>query len=228
MKSKVVKCEGCYYWQGAAQKKSGLKFCHYCYITGEPRGIAPTECYKKSGTAYITIAQYAEKEKEKKKMAFMGSYTQGTKEAAVRAVLVDKEPQSVVMERFCVARSTLAKWVADAKKEQKTYIDYAEKVEAEMAKPEPKEYPKVVELKEYPKVEQNVQSEYKKNNSGNEFDKVATDLCNVVKGLESGLRKLDSLEIISETEKQVMERLFARVNGFILGLDYMRGMTDGE
>ena len=73
----------------------------------------------------------AAKKKERNTMANYGNYDIKTKEAAVKAVLLDKEAMPVVCERFCVARSTLNRWVAEAKKEQQKYFDYAEDIEKE-------------------------------------------------------------------------------------------------
>ena len=142
-------CKGCWWWRGG----SGIYFCHYCHETGEPRGVLPKDCYKHPGTPYMTAAEGRKFEREQKaqlatikkisngrrkekKMANHGNYSTETKEAAVKAVLVDKEPQSVVCERFCIAKSTLGKWVTDAKKQQKAFIDYVEEIEAEQSRAE--------------------------------------------------------------------------------------------
>jgi len=142
-------CKGCWWWRGG----SGTNFCHYCHETGEPRGVLPKDCYKHPDTPYMTMAQGRKWEKEHKQkqaqikkisnerrkerdMANHGYYDAKTKEAAVKAVLLDKEPQSVVCERFCIAKSTLGKWVTDAKREQQKYLALAEKLEAEQSRAE--------------------------------------------------------------------------------------------
>ncbi len=227
-----VRCDGCYYWKVSSYSNKGMHFCHYCYLTGIPRGISPKDCYKKTNTPYITTENYKKQEKGKKEMANMGNYDAGTKEAAVKAVLVDKEPQSIVRERFCIAPSTLARWVADAKKEQKIYFDYAEKVEAEQSRAEQSRAEQSrAEQSRAPSAPKSGKEDAKlpaEKDSGDMYDEIADGLCNAVSDIEGIMRKLEKLEIVSEGEKQVLERLFARVNGFILGLDYRRGRADGK
>ena len=66
-------------------------------------------------------------------MAKHSVYSRETKEAAVKAVLVDKEPSEVVRERYCIAKSTLGKWVTEAKREQAKYFAYADSIHLKKA-----------------------------------------------------------------------------------------------
>ena len=70
--------------------------------------------------------------KENKTMAKKKTWDKATIDAAVKAVLVDKERTGEVGERYGVPPSTLGKWLTDARNKQKEFMDYAEKVEKEI------------------------------------------------------------------------------------------------
>ena len=65
-------------------------------------------------------------------MAKKKTWDKATIDAAVKAVLVDKERTGEVGERYGVPPSTLGKWLTDARNKQKEFMDYAEKVEKEI------------------------------------------------------------------------------------------------
>ena len=238
-------CKGCYYWRGGSDLNKGLHFCHYCYETGQPRGILPIDCYKHKGTPYRTekyvpgkakSIKIGRRKKERNTMANYGNYDINTKEAAVKAVLLDKEAMPVVCERFCVARSTLNRWVAEARKEQQRFMDLAEELEAEQSRAEQSRA-------EQSRAEQSSPSDaavQKPTVSGeaevgyedmqqcedscadaiSPLKVIAGDLHNDVVQMERVMRNFEKLQFLSAEEKQVLERLFARANGFMLGLEY--------
>jgi len=55
-----------------------------------------------------------------------------------------------------------------------------------------------------------------------ELDGIADRLCNDIVDMEKIMRNFEKLQIISNEEKQTLEKLFARANGFVLGIDYRR------
>ena len=169
--------------------------------------------------------------RKEKKMANHGNYSTETKEAAVKAVLLDKEPQSVVCERFCIAKSTLGKWVTDAKKQQKAFIDYAEEIEAEQSRPSVPAVQKQSGKEDFVEKKTTPQSQDTACDSSltreplgeeNELDGIADRLCNDINDMEKIMRNFEKLELINDREKQTLEKLFARANGFVLGIDYRR------
>lgn len=48
----ITTCTGCYWYRPAAAVPGMYLMCHYCYDTGELRGIRPADCYKHDGTPY--------------------------------------------------------------------------------------------------------------------------------------------------------------------------------
>lgn len=146
--NKLCVCTGCKYYRNLGCINSvgdvkSSKACHYCIDTGQVRGIPPSECYKHEGTPYTTGRHTSKnwmylnsKKKEKikgdKKMAKRITFSKEIKEAAVKAVLVDKEPQEVVRERYGIAVSTLGKWLTEARREQQKYFDYADTLQKEL------------------------------------------------------------------------------------------------
>ena len=127
-------CKGCEYYRRLGSDMA----CHYAIDTNDVRGMTPSECYKQPGTPYKPVSRGKKREKrkftvksnkkEKEEMAKHSVYSRETKEAAVKAVLVDKEPSEVVRERYCIAKSTLGKWVTEAKREQAKYFAYADSI----------------------------------------------------------------------------------------------------
>ena len=239
LKDRLSKCTGCYYWRCMSGNSPGsIKGCHYMLDTGEPRGISPRDCYKHEGTPYSTekyvpkktkTLKIGRKKKERKTMANYGNYDIKTKEAAVKAVLLDKEAASEVCERFCVARSTLRRWVAEAKKEQQKYYDYADEAEKEKTAEQSRA--------EQSRAEQSSPSKtaMQKQTVSGEAEVGCEDMqqCETVDGLVESLYadidsmkhimcKFEKLQIVSDEEKRALERLYARAGGFILGLDYVR------
>ena len=51
-KNGITTCTGCYWYRPAAAVPGMYMMCHYCYDTGELRGIRPADCYKHDGTPY--------------------------------------------------------------------------------------------------------------------------------------------------------------------------------
>lgn len=87
--------------------------------------------------------QITKEQNEVKKV--IRSYDEETKEAAVRAILLDGEKVTTVAERYGISDQTVYNWVKRAKKTQQQFIDYAEKTEKELAEakdaePEDKEF----------------------------------------------------------------------------------------
>ena len=76
----------------------------------------------------------SEKQKEYNDMKrVIRTFDEETKQAAVRAVLVDGERNVDVAERFGITTGTLGGWLKKARDQQKEYMDYAEKTEKELA-----------------------------------------------------------------------------------------------
>lgn len=48
----ITACLGCVYYRSACGVPGTYTMCHYCYDTGELRGIRPADCYKHDGTPY--------------------------------------------------------------------------------------------------------------------------------------------------------------------------------
>ena len=61
------------------------------------------------------------------------TFDEETKAAAVKAVLVDGERNTDVAERYGVSTGTLGGWLKKARDQQKDYMQYADKVEKELA-----------------------------------------------------------------------------------------------
>lgn len=51
-KNGITACRGCVYYRSACGVPGTYTMCHYCYDTGELRGIRPVDCYKHDGTPY--------------------------------------------------------------------------------------------------------------------------------------------------------------------------------
>lgn len=54
------------------------------------------------------------------------------------------------------------------------------------------------------------------------LDDVAKVLVGSIRDMRLAMRTFDKFYIISETEKETLEKLFARANGFVMGIDYRR------
>ena len=75
-----------------------------------------------------------EKQKEYNDMKkVIRTFDEETKAAAVKAVLVDGERNTDVAERYGVSTGTLGGWLKKARDQQKDYMQYADKVEKELA-----------------------------------------------------------------------------------------------
>ena len=61
------------------------------------------------------------------------SYDQHVKDDALKAVLLDGEERKSVAERLGVPEGTLNRWVNEARKKQKEFLDYPEKVKTQPA-----------------------------------------------------------------------------------------------
>lgn len=138
----ICRCKDCVYYHSAngLEKTSGNMMCHFALENGYPRLIPPVDCYKKEGTGYISRKDKNKKKKmeEMKKgaladMKISKRIDQDTKDAAVRAVLVDGERVAVVAERYGVNEQTVRNWKAAYEKKQAEFIEYAETVEAELS-----------------------------------------------------------------------------------------------
>ena len=44
---KLTRCIGCAYWRPLSRQTNGIRVCHYCLDTGQPRGVPAKECYVK-------------------------------------------------------------------------------------------------------------------------------------------------------------------------------------
>lgn len=75
--------------------------------------------------------QITKEQNEVKKV--IGRYDEETKAAAVRAILLDGEKVTTVAERYGISDQTVYNWVKRVNKTQQQFMDYAEKVEEDLA-----------------------------------------------------------------------------------------------
>lgn len=127
------------------------------------------------------------------------SYNQATKNQLVKAVIVDGQSLAAASEQFGIPFSTAAGWVTAARKKQKEFLDYAQKIES----PKPAAKP-ILPMKPIPATT-TIQLDLKQ-------------LQNGLDGLGEFILTFEDFDFISEEQRQCIDELLLKTEGFLQGI----------